>query len=133
MTTKTPIQPSRLQFIALLFAAVALTSCTIMPKPGTMAPRKGDEIVVAGQLVHTGTRVVLWMDPHGYDAYRVERRFGSFQRSLALPQGVEADKIQAGYEDGVLTVTVPKAEEQKPKRIEVKAKKTVEAGAGQTA
>ncbi len=54
--------------------------------------------------------------------YRVERRFGSFQRSLALPQGVQADKIQANYEDGILTITVPKAEEQKPKRIEVKAK-----------
>jgi len=52
-----------------------------MPKPGTLAPRKGDEIVVAGQLVHTGTRVVLWMDPHGYDAYRVERRFGPFEKS----------------------------------------------------
>jgi len=60
--------------------------------------------------------------------YRVERRFGSFQRSLALPQGVKADDIQAGYEDGILTVRVPKAEEEKPQRIEIKAKKTVEAG-----
>jgi HSP20 family protein len=60
--------------------------------------------------------------------YRVERRFGSFQRSLALPQGVRLDDIAADYEDGVLTVTVPKAEEEKPKKIEVKAApKTVEA------
>ncbi|MCX6364699.1 MAG: Hsp20/alpha crystallin family protein [Actinobacteria bacterium] len=59
--------------------------------------------------------------------YRVERRFGSFQRSLALPQGVKADEIAAGYEDGILTLTVPKAPEQKPQRIEVKAKKTVAA------
>lgn len=58
--------------------------------------------------------------------YRVERRFGSFQRSLALPQGVKAEDIQAGYEDGILTITVPKVEEEKPRRIEVKAKKTVE-------
>lgn len=43
--------------------------------PGTPAPRTGDEIVVAGQLFHTGTPVVLWLDPGGYDAYRVERRF----------------------------------------------------------
>ena len=59
--------------------------------------------------------------------YRVERRYGSFQRSLALPQGVKADEIQAAYDDGILTVTVPKAEEEKPKKIEVKATKAVEA------
>jgi len=59
--------------------------------------------------------------------YRVERRFGSFQRSLALPQGVKADEIGASYDDGILTVSVPKVEEERPKRIEVKAKKTVEA------
>lgn len=59
--------------------------------------------------------------------YRVERRFGSFQRSLALPQGMKASDITATYEDGILTVTVPKVEEEKPKRIEVKATKPVEA------
>jgi HSP20 family protein len=59
--------------------------------------------------------------------YRVERRFGTFQRSLALPQGVKADQIEAAYDEGILTVTVPKAEQEKPKRIEVQAHKTVEA------
>ena len=59
--------------------------------------------------------------------YRVERRYGSFQRSLALPQGVKPDDISASYEDGILVITVPKVEEEKPKRIEVKARKTVEA------
>jgi HSP20 family protein len=58
---------------------------------------------------------------------RVERRYGSFQRSLALPQGVKADEVQASYDDGVLEVRVPKAEEEKPKRITVTARKTVEA------
>lgn len=57
--------------------------------------------------------------------YRVERRFGSFQRSLALPQGVKTDEIEASYDEGILTVTVPKAEQEKPKRIEVQARKTV--------
>jgi len=60
--------------------------------------------------------------------YRVERRFGSFERSLALPSGVITDEIVANYEDGILEVRVPKAEEEKPRRIEIKAvKKTVEA------
>jgi HSP20 family protein len=63
--------------------------------------------------------------------YRVERRYGGFQRSLALPQGVKPDDISASYEDGILIVTVPKVEEEKPKRIEVRAKKTVEAKAVQ--
>jgi N-acetyl-anhydromuramyl-L-alanine amidase AmpD len=44
-------------------------------KPGARLERKGDEIVIAGQFFHTGAPVVLWTDPGGYDAYRVERRF----------------------------------------------------------
>jgi N-acetylmuramoyl-L-alanine amidase len=67
--------------LSLPISMAVLTSCTTPPKPGTLAPRKGDEIVVAGQLVHTGTRVVLWMDPHGYDAYRVERRFSPIEQA----------------------------------------------------
>ncbi len=49
-----------------------------------------------------------------------ERRFGSFSRSLRFPVPVNANEIQAEYENGVLTLTVPKAEEVKPKRIEIK-------------
>ncbi|WP_169976858.1 peptidoglycan recognition protein family protein [Tautonia rosea] len=45
------------------------------PRPGDRLERKGDEIVVAGQLFHTTAPVVLWTDPGGYDAYRVDRRF----------------------------------------------------------
>jgi N-acetyl-anhydromuramyl-L-alanine amidase AmpD len=49
--------------------------CQTAPRPGWMAGRTGDEIVAAGRFIHAGTRVVLWLDPGGYDAYRVERRF----------------------------------------------------------
>ena len=52
--------------------------------------------------------------------HRIERQFGSFSRSLHLGLKVEAEGIDAGYKDGVLTVTLPKAEEDKPKKIEVK-------------
>lgn len=45
------------------------------PLPGQPEPRTGDEIVAAGQFFHTGTRVVLWLDPGGYDAYRITPRF----------------------------------------------------------
>jgi HSP20 family protein len=53
---------------------------------------------------------------------RRERRFGSCCRSVALPGGLEADKAEADYTDGVLTLTFPKAEEVKPKSIKVTAK-----------
>jgi HSP20 family protein len=51
--------------------------------------------------------------------YRYERRFGTFQRSVSLPPGVNEDDIKATYRNGVLEVRVPKPEEQKPKRIRV--------------
>jgi len=54
--------------------------------------------------------------------HRVERSYGSFQRSFTLPTNVNHDKIDASYNDGVLKVTLPKAEEAKPKQIEVKVK-----------
>lgn len=51
--------------------------------------------------------------------HRVERRYGSFQRSFTLPRNVETADIKAGYKDGVLTLTIPKAEEAKPTEIPI--------------
>ncbi len=51
-----------------------------------------------------------------------EQRFGSFERSVALPTAVKTDKADAVFENGVLTVTLPKADEVKPKTINIKAK-----------
>lgn len=53
------------------------------------------------------------------EIYRSERFFGRFQRSVTLPAPVAADKIRAQYKDGVLTVTLPKTEESKPKQIDI--------------
>jgi HSP20 family protein len=53
------------------------------------------------------------------EVHRAERFFGRFQRTVALPSPVEAGKIKAQYKDGILTVTLPKAEEAKPKQIDV--------------
>ncbi len=56
------------------------------------------------------------------EACRSERFLGRFQRTLTLPALVEADKVTATYKDGILTVVLPKAEEAKPKQIEVNIK-----------
>lgn len=53
---------------------------------------------------------------------RVERSYGAFQRSFTLPMTVRPEKIDATVADGVLTVRLPKAEEARPKEIEVKVK-----------
>jgi HSP20 family protein len=53
--------------------------------------------------------------------YRVERSFGRFSRSLSLPEGVDADRIEASFDKGVLEVRIPKPEERKPRRIEIGA------------
>lgn len=52
--------------------------------------------------------------------HRVERSYGKFERSFRVPTQVMNDKIEAKFEDGVLQITLPKAEEVKPKEIEVK-------------
>jgi HSP20 family protein len=53
---------------------------------------------------------------------RLERSFGSFERTFRLPREIEVDKIESTYENGVLRVRVPKSEKALPRRIEVKVK-----------
>ena len=52
-------------------------------------------------------------------AERTERYLGTFRRSITLPTRVDASKVNAAYRDGILTVTLPKAEEVRPKQIQV--------------
>jgi HSP20 family protein len=56
------------------------------------------------------------------DYHRVERSYGSFQRSFTLPTTVKSDQIDATFKDGILSISLPKAEEAKPKQIDVKVK-----------
>jgi HSP20 family protein len=53
--------------------------------------------------------------------YRVERAFGTFSRSMSLPSRIDADRITASFEKGVLEVRIPKPEERKPHRVEIGA------------
>ncbi len=65
----------------------------------------------------------------GEGYYRVERAFGSFSRSLTLPQGIDPEAVTASFDRGVLEIRIPKPEERKPKRISIGAdngQKTIE-------
>ena len=61
--------------------------------------------------------------------YRVERASGAFSRSLTLPEGVNAEAIQASFDSGVLEIRIPKPEQQKPRKVQISvggAAKTIE-------
>jgi HSP20 family protein len=61
--------------------------------------------------------------------YRVERAYGSFSRSLTLPEGVDAEAVEASFDRGVLEVRIPKPEERKPRRVAInvgEGRKTIE-------
>lgn len=98
---------------------------------------KGDDLVIRAELpgvdrdaidvhVEDGTLVLRGErereeEVRDEQAYRLERAYGGFVRSFRLPETVDAAKIRATYKDGVLEITLPKAEERKPKRIAIKA------------
>jgi len=80
-----------------------------------------DDIKISYQdneLVVSGERTSKRAD-EGEEFVRVERSFGQFRRAFTLPRTVDADSISATYENGVLTVTVPKTETVKPRQIEI--------------
>ena len=80
IVTRIRRHPSRWALL-MVVPWIFVTGCGSLPHSGNMEPRQGDEIVAAGQFFHTGSRVILWMDPSGYDAYRVERRFAPINTS----------------------------------------------------
>jgi len=76
----------------------------------------GDTLTIKGE-----TKAERKVERENY--IRQERRFGSFCRAVTLPAGLEKDKAEAEFQNGVLRITLPKAEEVKPKSIKVKVKK----------
>jgi N-acetylmuramoyl-L-alanine amidase len=91
--------------VAAGFVAAGVTGCRTTER--TFVARKGDEIVVAGQLFHTGTRVITWMDPKGYDAYRVERRFSPYAESDWEKTQAAAKEITSPNRYGLRAAMIP--------------------------
>jgi HSP20 family protein len=87
--------------------------------PG-IEPDAVDVTVEDSTLTVSGTREFR-SDVSEENFRRVERRYGSFTRSVVLPPTADPERIQANFDKGVLSVVVPKREEAKPKRIEIKA------------
>jgi HSP20 family protein len=81
------------------------------------------DIRIEGNLVSiTGEKKYEQRNGEGEDGYRhVERRYGRFERCFTIPRSVETDKVRARYEQGVLTVELPKAEQAKPRRVAIES------------
>lgn len=89
-----------------------------MDVPGV--PRKGIKVDVTDhELTVSGERKETKRD-EGENFLRVERTFGSFYRSVRLPKMADAEKVEAAFKDGELVVRVPKVEEVKPRKVDVK-------------
>ena len=76
----------------------------------------GDNLIIKGERKEE-------KEEKGKHFHRVERRYGSFQRSIPLPVAVDSDKIKAEYSNGVLEIHLPKTAEAKPKEIKISVKK----------
>jgi N-acetylmuramoyl-L-alanine amidase len=83
--------------LVLLLLNVSARADEPQPKVGERLDRRGDEIVVCGQLYHTTTKVVLWTDPGGFDAYRVEPRFGPIDYKPTAEEREKSEVWSAHY------------------------------------
>lgn len=91
----------------------------------TVPGLKADDIQISitGDTLSINGEIKSEHEEEGRDYFVRERRMGSFSRSMTLPVNVDADKATADFEDGVLTITLPKVEAEKPKTISVKTVK----------
>jgi HSP20 family protein len=91
----------------------------------TVPGLKADDIQISitGDSLSISGEIESEHEEEGREYFVRERRTGSFSRSMTLPVNVDADKATADFEDGVLTITLPKVEAEKPKTISVKSVK----------
>jgi HSP20 family protein len=78
------------------------------------------EITIAGGMLSVKGEKKQETEEKGETYHRIERTYGSFQRSFRIPDAVQGDKVDATYKDGILKLVIPKAEESAVKKIKIK-------------
>lgn len=120
----------RMRPLPSVFGAEALaldmyeTSDSVVIKTGVPGVKPEDvDITITGDTltIKGETKAEEKVEKSNY--IRQERRYGAFHRTVQLPSSLVPDKAEATFENGVLTITIPKSEEAKPKTIKVEAKK----------
>ena len=82
--------------------------------------REEVEITLENNVLTLGGERKLQQGVNQNEFHRIERAYGTFSRSFSLPTNLDTDKVTASFENGVLAVTLPKAEESKPRTISIK-------------
>jgi len=99
------------------------TDNEVVVKAALPGVKAGDvQISVTGDVLTIKGEIKQEEEQKGRSYHIREHRWGAFERSIILPTAVVADKARAEFENGILTITLPKAEEVRPKTITVKAK-----------
>ncbi len=99
------------------------TEDTVVVKSTVPGVKPDDiDISISGNTLSISGETKVEQEVKEENYIRRERRYGSFSRSVTLPEGVNPDEAEASFEDGVLTLSIPKAPEAKPKVIKVKGK-----------
>jgi HSP20 family protein len=123
------IRPSRLTTLVEAGVPVDMyqTPDEVVVKVAAPGLKPGDiDINISGDVLTIKGETKAEKEVKQEDYLYQEWRYGGFTRSVTLPGGLRSDKTEANLENGVLTVTIPKAEEVKPKVIKVKAKEAIE-------
>ncbi len=81
------------------------------------------KISITGKTLSIRADTKAQEENHEEDYFVRERRYGSYVRTISLPSGLDTGKAEASFEDGVLTLTIPKVEDAKPKEVKVKVHK----------
>ncbi len=82
--------------------------------------RENVEITVENNVLTVAGERKFEVEVNGETYHRIERGFGSFSRSFTLPTGIRTDKVDASFQEGILTVVLPKEEETKPRKITIR-------------
>ena len=116
-------RPGRMRFYRGVFPALNITEnednlCLTAELPG-MNPNEIDISATADSITLRGERKES-LTSKEVNYHQREREFGTFRRVIDLPSKIDTDKMSASYKNGILTVVLPKAEETKPKQIQIK-------------
>ena len=102
---------------------IAETEEAVMVKAELPGVAQGDlDVSITGNVLTIKGEKKHEAEENGKTYHRVERRYGTFHRSLQLGQQIDTAKVKAEFKDGVLKLTLPKAEEAKPKKLKIDVK-----------